>query len=401
MAKIKIAGTVLVAAALVAGCSKNETTDVAPDVAAAPAEDPNEVMVSVGEKNLTRGEIDKIVNAALAKDGDKIPAEQLAYQKRMIAAQVAQGFIMDNAIAVKATELGYKIDDNDFMAFTDKLLKQFEGRPDAPKTIEELAEKFPFGKDYVMAQLKSQALIEKMIEGEVTSKNTADYSADAKKIIDSIKEKNSKIISDADAEKKIKELKATIDATPEAEKSAKFAELAKENSDCPSGTRGGDLGFFTHGQMVPEFDKAAFELPVGMVSDIIKTKFGYHIILVTEKKPAVEAKGEKLAEPESVKASHILVKVGEPEKVPDEADVVAFLKNRNSRVQIGEFLQDILRKANIKATGEYKSLLPPPEEPKAEPAPAAEPEKAAEPGKAPEPENAAEPQKAVENAAEK
>ena len=401
MAKIKIVGTALVAAALVAGCSKNETTDVAPDVAAAPAEDPNEVMVSVGEKNLTRGEIDKIVNAALAKDGDKIPAEQLAYQKRMIAAQVAQGFIMDNAIAVKATELGYKIDDNDFKAFTDKLLKQFEGRPDAPKTIEELAEKFPFGKDYVMAQLKSQALIEKMIEGEVTSKNTADYSADAKKIIDSIKEKNSKIISDADAEKKIKELKATIDATPEAEKSAKFAELAKENSDCPSGTRGGDLGFFTHGQMVPEFDKAAFELPVGKVSDIIKTKFGYHIILVTEKKPAVEAKGETLAEPESVKASHILVKVGEPEKVPDEADVVAFLKNRNSRVQIGEFLQDILRKANIKATGEYKSLLPPPEEPKAEPAPAAEPEKAAEPGKAAEPENAAEPQKAVENAAEK
>ena len=389
MAKIKLAGTALVAAALIAGCSKNETTDVAPDVAAAPAEDPNEVMVSVGEKNLTRGEIDKIVNDALAKDGDKIPAEQLAYQKRMIAAQVAQGFIMDNAIAVKATELGYKVNDDDFKAFTEKLLKQFEGRPDAPKTIEEFVEKFPFGKDYIMAQLKSQALIEKMIDGEITAKNTTDYSADAKKIIDSIKEKNSKIISAADAEKKIKELKATIDATPEAEKSAKFAELAKDNSDCPSGSRGGDLGFFTHGQMVPEFDKAAFELPVGKVSDIVKTKFGYHIILVTEKKPAVEAKGETLAEPESVKASHILVKVGEPEKVPDEAEVVAFLKNRNSRAQISEFLQDILRKANIKATGEYKSLLPPPETPKAEPAPAAEPE------------NAAEPQKAVETAAEK
>ena len=395
MAKIKLAGTALVAAALIAGCSKNETTDVATDVAAAPAEDPNEVMVSVGEKNLTRGEIDKMVHAALAKDGDKIPAEQLAYQKRMIAAQIAQGFIMDNAIAVKATELGYKIDDNDFKAFTDKLLKQFEGRPDAPKTIEEFAEKFPFGKDYVMTQLKSQALIEKMIDGEITSKNTTDYSAEAKKIIDSIKEKNSKIISAADAEKKIKELKATIDATPDAEKAAKFAELAKENSDCPSGSRGGDLGFFTHGQMVPEFDKAAFELPVGKVSDIVKTSFGYHIILVTEKKPAVEAKGETPAAPESVKASHILVKVGEPEKVPDEAEVVAFLKNRNSRAQIGEFLQGILRKANIKATGEYKSLLPPPETPKAEPVPAAEPEKAAEP------ENAAEPQKAVETAAEK
>ena len=395
MAKIKIVGTALVAAALVAGCSKNEATDIAPDVATEPAEDPNEVMVSIGEKNLTRGEIAKIVDAAIAKEGDKIPAEQLAYQKRMIAAQVAQGFIMDNAIAVKATELGYKVGDDDIKAFNDKILKQFEDRPDAPKTIEEFAEKLPFGKDFVMAQLKSQALIEKMIEGEVTSKNKTDYSAEAKKIIDGIKEKNAKVLSDADAEKKIKELKATIDATPETEKAAKFAELAKANSDCPSGARGGDLGFFTHGQMVPEFDKAAFELPIGKVSDIVKTSFGYHLILVTEKKSAVEAKGETLAEPESVKASHILVKVGKPEKVPDEAEVIEFLKNRNSRAQIGEFLQDILRKANIKATGEYKSLLPPPEAPKAEPAPVAEPEKAAEP------ENAAEPEKAVETAAEK
>ena len=399
MAKIKIVGTALVAAAIVAGCSKNETTDVtpdiAPDVATEPAEDPNEAMVSVGEKNLTRGEIAKIVDAALAKEGTKIPAEQLAYQKRMIAAQVAQGFIMDNALAVKATELGYKVSDDDFKAFTEKILKQFEGRPDAPKTIEEFAEKLPFGKDYIMASLKSQALIEKMIEGEITSKDKTDYSVEAKKIIDGIKEKNAKALSDADAEKKIKELKATIDATPEAEKSAKFAELAKANSDCPSGARGGDLGFFTHGQMVPEFDKAAFELPIGQVSDIVKTKFGYHLILVTEKKSAVEAKGETLAEPESVKASHILVKVGEPESVPDEADVIAFLKNRKSRAQIGEFLQDILRKANIKAIDEYKSLLPPPETPKAEPAPADEP------GKAVEPENAAEPQKAVETAAEK
>ena len=405
MAKIKIACTALAAAALVAGCSKNETTDVAPDiapdVAAAPAEDPNEVMVSVGEKNLTRGEIDQKVAEVLKNDDDKIPAEQLAYQKRMIAAQIAQGFIMDNAIAVKATELGYKVSDDDFKAFTEKILKQFEGRPDAPKTIEEFAEKLPFGKDYIMAQLKSQALIDKMIDGEITSKNTTDYSAEAKKIIDGIKEKNAKLLSDADAEKKIKELKATIDATPETEKSAKFAELAKANSDCPSGARGGDLGFFTHGQMVPEFDKAAFELPIGKVSDIVKTKFGYHLILVTEKKSAVEAKGETLAEPESVKASHILVKVGEPENVPDEADVIAFLKNRNSRTQIGEFLQDILRKANIKATGEYKSLLPPPEAPKVETPSAKEPETTEESEKTAEPEKAAEPQKAVETAAEK
>ena len=380
MAKIKIVGTALVAAALVAGCSKNETTDVTTD----------EVMVSAGGKDLTRSEIDKMVDACIAKEGDKLPAEQLAYQKRAIAAQIAQSFILDNVVVTKATELGYTLSDDDYKAFTDKILKRFEGRPDAPKTIDEFAEKMPLPKDYVMAQLKNQALIEKMIEGEVSSKNKTDYTAKAKEIVDGIMEKNKDVpAKTAEAEKKIKELKAQIDATPEAEKAAKFAELAKANSECPSGAKGGDLGFFTHGQMVPEFDKAAFELPVGKVSDIVKTSFGYHIILVTEKKPATEAKDETPAEPESVKASHILVKAPTAEKIPDEAEVVKFLKDRDERSQIGEFLQDILRKANIKTADEYKFLLPPPELPKAEPVPAAEPEKAAEP------------QKAVETAAEK
>ena len=57
-----------------------------------------------------------------------------------------------------------------------------------------------------------------------------------------------------------------------------FAKLAKQNSDCPSKANGGDLGSFGRGQMVPEFDRAAFALEVGALSELVKTKFGYHII---------------------------------------------------------------------------------------------------------------------------
>ena len=64
---------------------------------------------------------------------------------------------------------------------------------------------------------------------------------------------------------------------------AKFEDLAqKESDDVGSGSRGGDLGEFARGQMVPEFEKAAFEAKVGDVTPVIRTQFGYHIIKVDE-----------------------------------------------------------------------------------------------------------------------
>ncbi len=63
-----------------------------------------------------------------------------------------------------------------------------------------------------------------------------------------------------------------------------FAEAAGKYSKCPSGAQGGDLGFFGKGAMVPEFEQAAFILDVGKVSEPIKTQFGWHLIVVTDKK---------------------------------------------------------------------------------------------------------------------
>ncbi len=62
-----------------------------------------------------------------------------------------------------------------------------------------------------------------------------------------------------------------------------FEQAAKENSTCPSGAQGGDLGTFGQGQMVPEFDKVVFNDEVGVVHGPVQTQFGYHLLEITKR----------------------------------------------------------------------------------------------------------------------
>ena len=80
-----------------------------------------------------------------------------------------------------------------------------------------------------------------------------------------------------DSEEKCIELKQEI------ENGADFGDVAKSHSKCPSGASGGDLGEFSPGQMVPEFDQVVFKEEVGKVHGPVKTQFGYHLIEITSR----------------------------------------------------------------------------------------------------------------------
>ena len=128
-----------------------------------------------------------------------------------------------------------------------------------------------------------------------------------------------------------------------------FADLAKQYSTDPSTKdKGGELGFFGKGQMVPAFQTAAFALPVGATSAPVKSPFGWHIINVEEKKPAT-----------------IATLASATPQIKDQ------LTQQQTQQQIPVFLQGLRAKANITVNDDrYKDAFPPPLPAQAAPAPA-------------------------------
>jgi len=128
---------------------------------------------------------------------------------------------------------------------------------------------------------------------------------------------NQKDLTDAEALAKAQDIRAKIVAGGD------FAALAKaESDDSGSGAKGGDLGTFKHGQMVPAFDKAAFSAPIGEVTEPVKTDFGYHIIKITSRtaKSFDDAKPEieKELKPKMMKEAVEKVKAQTPTTINEE-----------------------------------------------------------------------------------
>ncbi len=129
--------------------------------------------------------------------------------------------------------------------------------------------------------------------------------------------KDQKELTEEEALAKVKELRAKIVA------GQAFAEVAKaESDDTGTGANGGSLGTFGHGQMVPEFETAAFSLPIGQVSEPIKTQFGYHLILVESRKTkdfdTAKTEIEAKVKPEALRKAVEDVKKNVPITMDDE-----------------------------------------------------------------------------------
>jgi peptidyl-prolyl cis-trans isomerase C len=103
-----------------------------------------------------------------------------------------------------------------------------------------------------------------------------------------------------------------------------FAALAKQHSQDGSAQQGGDLGYFEREQMVPAFSEAAFALKAGEISDVVTTQFGYHIVKVTDKKPAATVPFEQVS-----------------------PQIVQFLSSQKKQDRASQFVDDAKKRARI------------------------------------------------------
>jgi peptidyl-prolyl cis-trans isomerase C len=209
--------------------------------------------------------------------------------KTQIRGQVLESMVIEQLLAEQVKKAGIEITEKDV---NDKLSEIIASQPGG-MTIESFkamiaAQGQSF--DVVKEQIKKTLGYEKLL-GTVEVND-----AEAKAFYDENKEDFNKpeqvkashilikVAPTATTEEKAA-AKAKIDGLLKQVKAGgDFAALAKENSDCPSKERGGDLGFFEKSAMVKEFADAAFSMKVGQISDVVETQFGYHIIKVTDRK---------------------------------------------------------------------------------------------------------------------
>jgi parvulin-like peptidyl-prolyl isomerase len=137
-----------------------------------------------------------------------------------------------------------------------------------------------------------------------------------------------------------------------------FAKLAQEFSTDGSKDKGGDLGWFGHGDMIPEFEQAAYALKPGEISDVVPSKFGFHIIKLEEKK--TETKDGKTEE--KVHARHILISeagsnpFGPPQTPRDKA------KAEIEKEKVKKLLDEIVARSHVTVADNYQ-VKPPEQQP--------------------------------------
>lgn len=212
----------------------------------------SKILAKVGAAVITEADIDATITALGARgQGYNTPDGRRAVLDQLIAKQL---------FLAEAKKNFYEADP--------------KFKADLAKVKDEMLANFAIEKTLSTIKVTDEDI--KKFYDEHKSEFVAPESVEASHILVDSQEKAAEILSDIKANK------------------ISFADAAKANSSCPSSEKGGALGQFTKGQMVPEFENAAFAMNEGEISEPVKTQFGYHLIHLTAKNQAGEIPFEQI-----------------------------------------------------------------------------------------------------------
>ncbi|MEA2014555.1 MAG: peptidylprolyl isomerase [Thermodesulfobacteriota bacterium] len=290
---------------------------------------PEGAIAAVNGEVITQEDLDRELSMVRQQFAgmDQATAEQLAKIKDDLMESLISSKVLYQESQKKKIEIDSAMIDERFV----KVKKQFSKGGD----FEEMLLEMGLTEDTLKVQLRRGMAIQKLIEQDVISKfeisekDAKDYydeHMDHFKQPEKIRASHIliKVEPGSDESVKAEALKKIKKIQKELGKGGKFEELAKKYSDCPSGAKGGDLGYFGKGQMVKPFEDAVFSLKPGEISDIIETDFGYHLIEAGDKK------AEALTEYKDVKGK-----------------LTQYLKQLKTKEEMPKYIEGLKEKAKI------------------------------------------------------
>lgn len=264
----------------------------------------------------------------LARRG-QVPSEEMMPQ---IREDVLNRMIEEELLYQASQAAGIKVPDSR----VEKELASIKERFPSDKEFQEALAGIGMSEDDLKRKITRGVAIEELIKNDVVqeievsdeeSRSFYEQNASMFEKPEQVKARHIliKTVEDATAEQKTEARKRIDDVRQKVVDGGDFAALAQEYSEGPSSARGGDLGYFSRGQMVKPFEDVAFVLEKGEISEVVETQFGYHIIEVTDHRAA------------SVVAYETA-----------QAQIAERLKAEKSRSQIRAYIETLRGKADIK-----------------------------------------------------
>ena len=258
-------------------------------------EDTSDPIALINDGQITTREFEEQFSSFLQQQQQQ-QGELAAHHYLALRSNVLDNLVEQELIQQEAEQKGFvdEVSDEDIENEIDEIIAQ--GMVGSRDELEQALQYSGITMEEFNEQMKAQLAMQKMAEEKLAEAEISD-----EEIAEKIEEQGSERVaashilistqerSETEAEEIINEVAERLDAGEE------FAELAQEYSDDPSAQQGGDLGEFGPGEMVPEFEAAAFALEEGEISDPVRSDFGYHLIQLNQK---LELSEDELAEQE-------------------------------------------------------------------------------------------------------